>query len=288
MKPEPRPSHMYDDRPSRASLFWLRQKGLLRRVGILLFVIILLGGGGWLSFSMVSDSTMTGIRTRLAAMDPLQIKHIIIRGRQLTEEDEIRAQLGTNENNNIFGFSVEQARQRIDALPFVEHSTVERHLPDTIVVTLVERVPIAIWQTQGHFILINDKGDPVSEQTVTAQDKEVFRKLPLVVGQGANTEAAATLDLLAHYPDIRNRTVALVRIGQRRWNLLLNNGTIILLPEGAEQASFKRLSDYQTQMHLLERPLKSIDMRLSDRMVIHPLTIESDPSPPPPAQPGSP
>lgn len=280
--PDPhQPPPVYGDRPSRASLFWLRQKGLLRRLAVFFGIIMVLFGCALMAFSMVSDRSMSGLRTRLEAMDPLHIKHIIIRGRQLTDESDIIARLGTQQNHSLFGFSVEQARLRIDTLPFVEHSTVERHLPDTVIVTLTERVPVAIWQTRRRFILINRVGERVSEHDLTAQDSAVFRKLPLVVGQGANVAAASIIDLLARYPEVKKRTLALIRIGERRWNILLHNGTTVLLPEGAEEAALKRLSDYQGQFRLLERPITSIDMRLSDRMVIH--TVPSNTNAPPPS-----
>ncbi|MXV35498.1 MULTISPECIES: cell division protein FtsQ/DivIB [unclassified Saccharibacter] len=275
--PDPhQPPPVYGDRPSRASLFWLRRKNTMRRLVVFLGLMLVLIGGGWIALGMVSDRSMSSLRTKLEAMDPLQIKHIVIRGRQLTDESDILARLDMQKNRSLFGFSVEQARLRIDALPFVEHSTVERHLPDTVIITLTERVPVAIWQTRRHFILINRAGDRVSERDLTAQDSTAFHKLPLVVGQGANVAAASIIDLLAHYPDIKSRILALIRIGERRWNLLMRNGTIVLLPEGAENAALARLTDYQKQIRLLERPVTSIDLRLADRMVIH--TPSSPPS----------
>lgn len=259
---------------------------MLRRLAVFIAIVAILFGGGLATLTMMPDRSIRGLRAKLEAIDPLKIKTIRIRGRQLTDESDILARLGTQQNRSLFGFSVEQARLRIDALPFVDHSTVERHLPDTVIITLTERVPVAIWQTRRHFVLINRAGERVSEHELTAQDSAAFRKLPLVVGQGANTAAASIIDLLARYPDLKKRTLALIRIGERRWNILLHNGTTILLPEGAEEAALKRLNDYQGQFRLLERPLPSIDMRLSDRMVIHTVpTSTHNPSPSPHSSP---
>ncbi len=51
--------------------------------------------------------------------------------------------------DSMLGFSLEAARQRIEALSWVEHAAVERRLPGTLVVNLVERRPFAIWQTRA-------------------------------------------------------------------------------------------------------------------------------------------
>ena len=64
------------------------------------------------------------------------------------------------------------------------------------------------------------------------------------------------------------RVQAMVRIGERRWNLRLHNGTDVLLPEIAEGAAIKRLAELQQEAKLLDRPLAAIDLRLPDRLVV--------------------
>ncbi|QHI95750.1 FtsQ-type POTRA domain-containing protein [Aristophania vespae] len=265
--PAPRP--VDGDRPSRLSLFWKRHKAGLRRGSVLVIILLTLGGGSWILYNMLSDAQMETIRRQLENIDPLKIRHIIINGNNLTDKNDVIAQLDTHTGQTLFGFSVEEARLRINKLPFVEHSTVERRLPDSIVITLTEHLPIAIWQTHGHFVLINQAGERISEQEISRKDIAIFRKLPLVVGNGANNNADTIIMLLKNYPSITSRTLALVRVGNRRWNIVLRNGATILLPEGAEEAALKRLDNYQQNFRLLERPLASVDMRLADRMVIH-------------------
>lgn len=249
---------------------------------LLLAILGLSAGGGWTLYNMLSDSQMDTIRTHLESLDPLKIKRITIHGTTLTDRATIMAQLDTDIGRNLFGFSVEKARQKLNNLPFIEQSTVERRLPDTVIVTIKERVPAAIWQTHGHFVLINKEGKTVSEQQFTTADADIFRKLPLVVGDGANENAGPLIEALSLQPEIASRTLALVRIGNRRWNMMMRNGTTILLPEGAEDAALRRLKIYQQNFHLLERPLSAIDMRLPDRMVIH---LSPEPSPAPTVQP---
>ena len=122
------------------------------------------------------------------------------------------------------------ARARIETLSWVEHATVERRLPGTIVVQLDERRPFAVWQNQGKFVLIDRDG-----QMVTDQDVAQLRRPAAAGGRrrraGGGGGAARCADRAARH--CRRACVAAVRVGERRWNLRLNNGTDVLLPEGA-------------------------------------------------------
>ena len=268
----------YEDRPSRAKLFWRRQRRLIRP-GIVLLVVVGIGVvGARLLYDAASEERFGPLREKLVAMEPLPIRHVIINGRGMTSEEALYDALGTNLGRPIFGFSVEAARKRIDDLPFVDHATVERRMPDTIVINLTERTPIAVWQTHGHFTLINRAGEEVPDQGLTGKNAQAFLQLPLVVGEGANKAAANVIDALAKQPDVKSRVTALIRVGDRRWNVTLKDGTTVFLPEGEEAAAFARLARYQGSMQLLDRPVVSIDMRLPDRMVIHQVPA---PSPPP-------
>ena len=76
-----------------------------------------------------------------------------------------------------------------------------------------------------------------------------------------------------------------VRVGERRWNLLLNNNASVLLPEGHEIAALERLMQLQQGHALLDRPLAAIDLRLPDRLVVRPRADAETPAPLPPKKP---
>src|SRR6185312_7808388 len=125
-----------------------------------------------------------------------------------------------------------------------------RRLPGKVVVVLQERRPFAIWQNQGKFALIDRAGQLVANQNVAE-----FRQLPLVVGPGAPTDAATLIDALTNRPELQRRVIAAVRGGERRWNLRLNNGADVMLPEGHEIQALDRLMQLQQEHALLDRPL---------------------------------
>lgn len=278
MRPAPTPQ----DRPSRFKLFARRQKRLVRP--FLGFVVLggIVGGAYIYLQQPQAKQRLAPLWGRVVQQAPLRITSIKVDGAQLTSTEAIHRALGVAVGDPVLNFSVSEARERLNALPFIDHVTVERHLSGEIDVHITERPPFAVWQHQGHFELIDRQGNRVPDQGMTGKDAEAFTKLPLVVGDGANTPAAALIDAMAQEPEVRSRVTAAVRVSDRRWNLSLKDGATILLPEGEEIAAIHRLAKLHGTTQLLDRPVVLIDMRLPDR-----LTIRQKPPEPPPTPAGN-
>jgi cell division protein FtsQ len=257
-------------RPSRLKLLMRRQRRNLRLVAFFAVGFCALMAAVTVAHSAQKGGTIATLQERFGKAIDLRVAAITVQGRANTPEPLLRAALGVAVGDPILGFSVEGARSRIESLSWVEHVAVERRLPGTIVVDLVERRPFAIWQNAGKFQLIDRSGNVVENEDVSA-----FSDLPLVVGLDAPAHAAAMLDGLAAQPGIKSRVVAIVRVGERRWNLQLNNGITVMLPEGHEAVALARLAELQTDQGLLDRPLVFVDMRLPDR-----LAVRAKPAPP--------
>lgn len=270
------PRNSVNDRPGRLKLLLRRQKRLLRPAGWLVFASVVVLIGVATVRSAVPGGTIATLRERFgnaSALAGLRVTDVVIEGRANTPEPLLRAAIGVSKGDPILSFSVEQARQRIETLTWVEHATVERRLPGTVVVFLQERRPFAIWQNQGKFVLVDRAGQVVANQNVAE-----FRHLPLVVGAGAPSAAAPLLDALTDRPELQKRVIAAVRVGERRWNLRINNGADVMLPEGHEIQALDRLIKLQQEQALLDRPLTAIDMRLGDRLVVRPRPEDKKPT----------
>ncbi|MBW4021918.1 MAG: FtsQ-type POTRA domain-containing protein [Proteobacteria bacterium] len=267
------------DRPSRRVIILRRARRFLRP-GLAAFAIVVVIFVMSLALRDADRSgTAHGLRTALgdvgAAMG-LTVRNIVVDGRENTPEPILRRALGVMIGQPILGFSVADARERLLALGWVEDAVVERRLPNTLVVRLIERAPFAVWQDHGHFRLIDRNGETMGEQDVGRAAEAL--SLPLVVGPGAPDASTELFDEMAPYPDIRKRLVGAVRVGQERWNLVLKSGATVMLPGEDQDKALARLQMLQGRMKLLDRPVQVIDLRLADRIVVRPKT--------PPAVPG--
>ncbi len=265
------------DRPGRLRLWLRRRRGLARpaALGLLgLGAVAALGTGLYLADPAGRVQALVDYAAGLGEAAGLEVQQVILEGRRNTPRDLFEAALGVRRGDPLLAFSPAEARARLETIAWVEHAHVERRLPGTILVRLTERTPFAIWQHNGRFSIIDRAGNVVTSETLDA-----FGPLPLLVGAGAQKEGAALHDLLAAHPEVLRRVQAMVRVGERRWNLRLHNGADVLLPEGQEAPAIGRLAELHGQHALLDRPLLAIDLRLPDRLVLR------QPPAPAPAQP---
>ena len=104
----------------------------------------------------------------------------------------------------------------------------------------------------------------------------------LIADPADKTRADALFDLLAQQPKLKERVTAAVFVGKRRWNLRLDNGIDVKLPEEDPAGAWSRLAALQKQYGLLERDVSIIDLRLPDQVVVrqaHPAKLEDPDAP---------
>jgi len=187
---------------------------------------------------------------------------LVVNGNQNLDINVLQARLATQLGNSLFSFKVDAARDEVLNDPWVKSATVRKVYPDTIVVDVVERKPVALWQSKGEVHLIARDGFVISR----AGPKHM--RLPQVVGEGANMAAAEFLSVVSRFPTISQKASAYVRVAGRRWNVRMNDGPQVLLPEADWQVALSELQGLQASKELLDRDILQIDMRLADRLVI--------------------
>jgi cell division protein FtsQ len=194
----------------------------------------------------------------------LVVTDIQVKGRETTDTATILAALDARYGTPILAVNPARAKQQLEALPWVRSASIERRLPGTIVVSLVERRPLAVWQHDGKQELIDQDGT-----VIPVTDLSRFAKLPTVVGDDqARHGAAQLLELLASEPDIDARVTAVVLVGDRRWNARIDNMLDVMLPEDDIAGAWSKLAQLQRANQILQRNVEVIDMRLPDRLVL--------------------
>lgn len=251
-------------RRSRVVPWW--RTGSAQALAMSLPVLMLLGLGAWgwhadwpLRFAAWISDGVDAVMVDLG----LTVDEVYVAGRRETERRQLLDALAVKRGEPILSVNLEAARARVLALPWVRRASLRRVLPSTLVLEIIERRPLALWQHEKRFALIDDEGTVIKSTGL-----ERFADLIVVVGPEAPPHAADLVDLLDRHPDLRPHVRAAVWVGNRRWNVRLDGGIDVRLPEQDPGAAWARLADYQRRHHVLERDVRILDLRFPDQVIV--------------------
>ena len=244
--------------------------------------VVVLGTGLWAWQSgfvgRQVDSAVDGLFAASADVG-LKLANVHVVGRSKTAREDILAAVALKQGEPIMSLDLEAARERLEQLPWVMEATVERRLPDLVYVTLVERKAMAIWQLDGSLSVVDQSG-----QVIAGAVADDFPGLPLIVGPGASAAAEGLFVMLATEPELSARVTAAVRVGERRWNLRIEPGIDVRLPEDGAVEAWQMLGRLDRENGLLSRDVVVIDLRQPDRLLVRPTPGVEVPPPAEPAE----
>lgn len=199
----------------------------------------------------------------VAAAAGLSAYNVSVSGLRHAGREDVLAVIGIAEGGSIVAFDARKARRRLEAQDWVASASIQRQFPNTLHVEIVERSPFALWQKDGVFHVIDEKG--VSLSGFAVRD---HLGLPIVVGKGAERGAYRLVNELEAWDGIRSRVRAAVLVAERRWNLYLDNGIKVLLPEEDVEQALRELDRLNREQELLSRAVELVDLRLSERTTL--------------------
>lgn len=210
-----------------------------------------------------------GIIQSITARTGFAVDQVKVVGNHETSEIDILDRLELDGWTSLIGFDAEAARERIAGLPWIEVAAVRKVYPHTLEVRVEEREAFALWQQGSDLSVIEKDGAVIAP---FSGGKQVL--LPLLIGAGAPAKAPDFLAKIEKYPDFASRIKGYIRIGERRWDLKLDNGITVKLPEDGEDQAIAELVKVDHDNGLLSRDIAAVDMRLTDRLVVQ-LTPEA-------------
>jgi len=191
------------------------------------------------------------------------IEDVRVSGNNETSEIDILQLLGLDGTTSLVALDVDAARRKLSGLPWVQYAEVRKVYPRTIEVMLKERQAFGVWQHGSELSLIERNGSIIAP----LRDSK-FASLPLFVGKDADAAAARFVDDMAEWPEIRARVRAYVRVAGRRWDLHLDNGVVLKLPETNVPKALTVLARLEKEQGVLQRDIAAIDLRLEDRTTV--------------------
>ena len=191
------------------------------------------------------------------------IGEIKISGHKETSEIDVLDRLGLDGATSLIGFDSEAARQRILELPWIATAQVTKLYPDGVSVRLTEKQPYAVWQNADMLTLIEESG-----KGIVSFSDEKYQDLPLLIGDHADVKARDIIAMMVKFPGLASRVKAYVHVGGRRWDLRLNDGVTIQLPQEDVDEALEAAVRLEKGQALLGRAIVAVDLRIDDRVVV--------------------
>jgi cell division protein FtsQ len=208
------------------------------------------------------------LRLALTARPEFAIRRVEIAGASPTVESEMRAALFDVMGASSLAVDAAALRRRMERLGWIERASVSLEAPDLLRIAAVERVPAAVWRVEGELWLIDRQGSRVTALFGRAD----YPALPLLAGPGADAAVPEALEVLAAAGALRGRVRGLVRVGERRWDVVLDRGVTIRLPmarpgegDGAPAAAMRQALAMHRADGVMARDILGLDLRVPDR-----------------------
>ncbi|MEY4879018.1 MAG: hypothetical protein RJB62_487 [Pseudomonadota bacterium] len=239
---------------------------LLRRPMLLLTLLLLIGGlgAGLFAGGYISDTIADARARTLAAFTSagFTVDEITLEGNERTSAQEVYDSLGIETGISIFDADPTTVRDNLLGLPWVSDVVVTRHFPDLVAIRLIEKRPFAMWQVGSAIVVVERSG-----AVIDGAEPDPSAHLPLLIGPGAPEVAAPLLDALGNQRALGARLQGVERISERRWDLILDRGVRVRLPEDGWEDQLGELERLIVERGLLERDLEIIDLRFPDSYI---------------------
>lgn len=208
--------------------------------------------------------TYVNVRSSIEQRPEFMVKLMAIDGVEDALAAEVRAALPIEFPTSSFDLDLTAMRNAIIALPGVKQASLRVKPGGLLHVAVQPRVPVAVWRTEDGLALVDVDGTSIG----TVNHRLDRADLPLVVGEGANREVTEALNLTRAAAPLGDRLRGLVRMGARRWDVVLDRDQRILLPETGAVQALERVIALEGAEDVLSRDVARVDMRLAQRPTV--------------------
>jgi len=237
----------------------------LRIIKLSLFLILIcafgLGGhAGW---------------TWLATSDSFSVRAIHVEGNMAVSEKDILKRAEVKKGENIFQFHIKEICLRLMKHPWIKEVSVERGLPDTVFIQVVERVPFAIVSSDNHYLVDRDGFILSVRKPVKNPHLPVIidkKAINMIAGERITNNVYVTgrefLSMAAQYAFNEERGIRTIKLdkGNKILTEMRDKRILFFFDKYHIAEGFEKL--YGMEKILAGKEVKKIDLSYRDQVVI--------------------
>ena len=175
---------------------------------------------------------------------------------------ESRIDVGFPESS--FRIDLDALRAAVLAVDAVQDAELRITADRTLDIRVTERAPAIVWRGPGGLALLDADGHRIARLGA----RHARADLPLIAGEGADKHVAEALALLGILAPVHDRVRGLVRVGARRWDVVLDRDQRVQLPETGPLDAMEHIMALDRAHDLLARDVVVVDLRNTARPVL--------------------
>lgn len=240
-----------------------KNKTLMQRVVFIGKIILVLAFLSFLALIYASRDAIFRNFYDFTAKLGFVVTNIKVRGQKHISDEQIIKLLKIKKGNPIMEVSLPDLKQQLEKIDWIKNVNIQRQLPDTIDITITERIPIALGQKDSKLHVIDEEGVVINEKNLAP-----YAKLPIIIGEGAELYANSLIKILKTDLELFKSINSIIRVSEHRWNIRFYNDLEIKLPEhNVEKAWNKVIRMYKDKMLFLPENAV-IDLRIANKIFI--------------------
>ncbi|WP_246317279.1 cell division protein FtsQ/DivIB [Hyphomicrobium methylovorum] len=196
------------------------------------------------------------------------IDQVNLSGQRFAADSDVYDALDLTNVRTFAAFDSDAALKRIERIPWVDTAQITRVYPSTLDIIIRERTPSFIWTRGSDAYLVDGTGRVLGPVPVASN-----WALPRVAGEGAKNEAASMLAAIKRYPAIARQYAYGERIAERRWRIVLANGSVLELAADREIEGLEEIANTNAVSTLLKGDPMVIDVRTPGRIAVRPVDV---------------
>ena len=163
-----------------------------------------------------------------------------------------------------FDLDLDAMRATVSEISAVKSAAVRIRPGGVLQIDVEQRKAVALWRNDTGLALVDESGIYVAAAT----SRHARPDLPMIAGEGADSRVPEALKLIQAAAPLGKRLRGLVRMGERRWDVVLDRDQRILLPVEEPLRALERVIALEGAQDILTRDVARVDMRLARRPTV--------------------
>lgn len=211
---------------------------------------------------------------KLAVKADVQLENVYLEGQNHTKTESILEVMDVKIGMPLFAIDLDVMRKRLEELPWVRYAEVERQYPSTLTVRIAEREPVALWQLEQKLRLVDEEGVVIDVADISA-----FSDYLILVGKNVPYYLPEIMEMLESEALLKPLVSSVVRVSDRRWDVVLRNDIRIMLPEHQPEKMWSYLAQLHREKDILsDYDIESINLKIPEKVFIERKSNKNEPA----------